>query len=1120
MFNLIRIIKNLFRRFYDYLLLVCGMSEPPDVEEILSFATEREREYDWLGAAESYRKALNIVSDKHAEGQLHEALGLCYFESALQADVSNAFSEFIQKSIKCYEIAGEIFAILGSSADKASGLRCNALALYSAEYLLQEPKKTRQGLYTILELQQNALNIYKNCSNATSKGMLYKEILRTINDLLEYEETGNKRIELVELGLACGEEAVQIFLDSKDERGLAGVYLEASEVCVMGSGILPDENQRTTCEKKREQYLKNALELSERTGEKVVRAKTVSSLILWQIVRSGGAATPASSRNLLELLEDSRQTKNRAAITSVINSRLFVLRHQLGEAADRDKAKEIFADIKRLGYESVRINSVNVGIMRIGASLGLTYWSLGSCYARYSRLFELDVQAKIRFVDQGIEFVKEMPAHTSQMGRTAFLSMYSGLLFVRAVLEQNLEIKKNRLLEDLAIANEWVAYIENFYPYFYQNLGDHLLDYSSIRWELARLENNRETKTKMLQEAIEYSKKGMEYFKKGTLDGSIRVILADCALNLSLIQFELFQLISNRNLVKESFSNLEEAGQRYLAEGIPIRAAETFWRLGKMQDFVGELEEAAESFEKAACQYQLVVEKYPQLTETMTEYLQYMRAWSEIEAAKICHQGERYGDASGHYGKASKILSDTHRWSYLSKYYEASSLIEEAEAQSGAEAEGEAFNLFNKASELFRFVLDSKKEFPTDTSALETEAFQESLVCSRLKEKFSSARALLEEARTLVDKGQNLESARHFGKAGSMFEELVSEVGEEELRTELRTISLLCRAWQKMYEGEIEVSPVRYSEASALFMEAKDSTKRQKVCLLALGNAAVSKALEYGTEFKLKGDKALYASTKQQLEIAARYYAEAGFKARSNVVVAYARFFDALAYVSLAESELDQARRKELYILAEKHFQQASKLFGDGGYMGKKDEVLRHLERVEEGKQVLLTPNEMLSGATAIMHGSADVSVSVMQRDHPIGAVESEYANVQGRINIYPNKLNIGDSAEFLIELINVGRSPALLVKTEQIIPEGFEIKEKPKTYRVEGNYLDMKGKRVDPLKTEEVRLILRPLNKGTFTIKPRILYLDETGKYKSYELEPTTIHVKEMGISGWLKGQ
>ncbi len=38
--------------------------------------------------------------------------------------------------------------------------------------------------------------------------------------------------------------------------------------------------------------------------------------------------------------------------------------------------------------------------------------------------------------------------------------------------------------------------------------------------------------------------------------------------------------------------------------------------------------------------------------------------------------------------------------------------------------------------------------------------------------------------------------------------------------------------------------------------------------------------------------------------------------------------------------------------------------------------------------------------------------------------------------------------------------------------------------------------------------------------LKPRILYLDEGGRYKSHEPEPIAITVKELGISGWIRGR
>jgi hypothetical protein len=39
------------------------------------------------------------------------------------------------------------------------------------------------------------------------------------------------------------------------------------------------------------------------------------------------------------------------------------------------------------------------------------------------------------------------------------------------------------------------------------------------------------------------------------------------------------------------------------------------------------------------------------------------------------------------------------------------------------------------------------------------------------------------------------------------------------------------------------------------------------------------------------------------------------------------------------------------------------------------------------------------------------------------------------------------------------------------------------------------------------------------FTLKPRILYIDDEGSYKVHEVESRDINVKEIGVKGWLKG-
>jgi hypothetical protein len=65
-----------------------------------------------------------------------------------------------------------------------------------------------------------------------------------------------------------------------------------------------------------------------------------------------------------------------------------------------------------------------------------------------------------------------------------------------------------------------------------------------------------------------------------------------------------------------------------------------------------------------------------------------------------------------------------------------------------------------------------------------------------------------------------------------------------------------------------------------------------------------------------------------------------------------------------------------------------------------------------------------------------------------------------------------------------------------------------------------MRQTRLDPQETEEVKLILTPRIKGTFHIKPKIVYLDENGEEKTFEPKPVSITVRELGIKGWLKGE
>jgi len=139
--------------------------------------------------------------------------------------------------------------------------------------------------------------------------------------------------------------------------------------------------------------------------------------------------------------------------------------------------------------------------------------------------------------------------------------------------------------------------------------------------------------------------------------------------------------------------------------------------------------------------------------------------------------------------------------------------------------------------------------------------------------------------------------------------------------------------------------------------------------------------------------------------------------------------------------------------------------------------------------------------------------------DKTLGLERLEHAAIQANVMVRHLEVEIGEDATVELQMINAGKSPATLVKIENVVPEGFELVSGPEPYRLDRNHLHLKGRRLDAMKTEEMVLVLRPKRRGAFVLKPKIFYLDEDRNYRIHEPDPVTIRVKEIGLSGWIKG-
>jgi hypothetical protein len=220
-----------------------------------------------------------------------------------------------------------------------------------------------------------------------------------------------------------------------------------------------------------------------------------------------------------------------------------------------------------------------------------------------------------------------------------------------------------------------------------------------------------------------------------------------------------------------------------------------------------------------------------------------------------------------------------------------------------------------------------------------------------------------------------------------------------------------------------------------------------------------------------------------------------------------------------AKKEADPEKKARLFAVVEKILQTSAGSFMKAEHPEKREQVLRLFDKVKEERELAVSLNAVLH-TPSIVSTTAAFTTPTPNQENAVGLDRFESANIQANVIIRRKQLKVGEDLELEIELVNTGKGPALLIKITELIPPGFELAEKPELYRVEDSYLNMKGKRIDPLRTEEVKLTLRPKTQGEFCLRPTVMYLDENGKFKSHEPEPTSITVRELGIKGWLKGE
>jgi hypothetical protein len=1085
--------------------------------EVLSFdtllaeASKRSHNFEWVGAADLLAEALEKLDPtKRAleTGRISELLAKAHFNAAFQSKRRDEFRQKMQLAEAAYWRACAAYETAGSGA-LATVSRARGLF---ASFWLEGKTVDKSILLKCLELSEEAAGIFERNGETQHLAETHKDVLTYLLQQFwlcsEWKELNGT----LEKGIEQGKKAIAEFSALHQDENLLESLNQTVEFLTFVAFFASEQGRFREREKYAETLVAQAAEISKRIGssygDSIAHETAARVEHFFKGSRTKALEFFEAAITSAERVQDSHRT-GRLLSEAAIDAFWMAV-----QAEDIEERRALFERAALLSSRATKSLELSSHL----SLLAYSYSWRAECETYLGVSVENEVERKKERLQKSIAISRTGLEISQGIGPVWGLGhSLSKALYFLSVLTTDMDEKRQLLGEALPIREAIVKRIEKLEPQSWDNgvMRNYL---ALIKAELSKIEKNPQTRIELLKGATSQMQRCVDLCTIWSVTPDNKSALAEYMEWYGDILLQLHELEPDDQTSKRALRVYEDTINIVIEAGLVGPIGPIRWKIAKTQDARGNYELASDTFKRAAEDYRAAAAKIPGLASAFMQIASYMDAWAFIEGARVRHDAEQYSLASENYAKAASSLETTEHWKHLSRHYLACSMLEAGEALSRQERPEEAVESLSAAEKSFRgTALDLQHHLKGRIATEEGRELTHWIEVAEGREKYSRGRRDLEEARVHDRKGDEEESSRKYLSASVTFQGLLEEAPNPQTKSELQTLALFCEAWAKMKEAEVKASPELYSNASESFIKARGVANSKKSQLQALANAAICKALVSGTKFRLTQDTNLYSEIKKQMQAALEYYQQAGFDIAANWTRASQRLFDALTYLANAETEIDSKKKTAFYHLAEKYLDLAAKLYGDSGYPRRRDEALKHLTRVREDRELLLSPVEVLAENPAI--SGASVSPVSLVRDKAEGLERFEAANVVGNMTISEKDLGVGSDLTLELEMANVGKTAATLMKLENIAPEGLTIDRSKIPHRIEDNYLDMKGRRLEYLKTHEVKISMKAVRKGTFELRPRILFVDEKGNYRSYDFEPTALTVRELGISGWLRG-
>jgi len=1030
-------------------------------------AVEQERHYDWLGAAETYEKVLKSFhgTEPLRTGDILELRAYALYKRALQAENVEEFGSLSDKAAEAYGEAKTEYVDADSDQGNARTGRCDSMLAMLQFLRAATVDERRQAALEAWDHARASLDAFATMNDMpefcrtycepTLGGVYYSNLVR------DYEPRKKIWTEMIQRG-----EKAAAYVRGHTNRD------DSVRILVLMSALLCRAGFCSLCEETPQHCNDMSSELF-RAAESVSYERTLSSIpMVWFVgdipidPKRESAHELVAFRKALELV---RATKDRFIVGHALAGVSFYTQWIGSNHPDKELGDGLMDEALASALEA-KSEFMKIGFL---AETGHNMWVMAphAEYWLFKAYFERDLKSKREYAEKALDAMPEYSEAARQAGYS--WQIFSDDLMIGQVLWQMAKIESNmRARQDmLQKAVEYIRRAVESYDRWDSgnpfNLGVWHNSLADAQGDLAEATEGREPRALALRDAIAMYVKSLEVFQEGaklsymTEDLSTLGTMGWSANVLGRRYLSLFEVGGGRDSLKDALKCFERASELYHRSGDLVRAAENLWEAAKVYDLLDEPVKASERFQSASKEFKAAANKIPRLKGLFSEQAAYLEAWAEFEKAKHHHSHQEYQQARSHFEKAASMHDGLEKWQFLASNYRAWALIDSAEALSREDRRDEASKTFEEATLLFEeSKADLEEASQKAENADEKRMISRLLVASGPRGEYCLARAMIEKARQMDVDGMSSSSSELYKTAADELERLAGEAASERDRTDIRLLAVLSRAWQKMNQAEADVSPEPYADAALLFEEAKELSTNDKAKALSLGHSRFCKALEAGTRFADTRESALHATAIKSLESASSFYVKAGADRCSEYARASKLLFDAYAYLAEASQEKNQGKAAKIYAKAEKVLQASSESYDRAGQAGKRDQVLKHLDRVKMERELAVSLMEVFEAPTGAS-STAAFGAPRPSQEEAVGLDRFAHADIQAALIVKRNDIRIGEDVSIEIELVNAGRASAQLTKVENLIPAGFDVLSKPATYRIEDSYIMMKGKRL-----------------------------------------------------------